>query len=71
MVSELKGYLESDETAGAAERQTKHGVAGDDWMASMAPMASMASMVVWTAREGAGVEVPLVPMVVASNGAEW
>ena len=36
----------------------------------LAPMAPMASMV-WMAQDGADVEVPLVPLVVASNGVEW
>ena len=37
----------------------------------LAPMASIASMVVWMAQGGIDVEVSLVLLVVASSGVEW
>ena len=75
MVNEMKDYPVSDDLVDAAERQTKDAWrgtvsklwSGEDWIASMAPMAPM---VVWTAQEGTDVECRLVPMV-ASNGVEW
>ena len=72
MVKELKDYPVSDVKAVAAETQTKdawRGTVAKLWSGEdvMAPMASMASMVVWTTQEGTDVEVPLVAMVVTNQ----
>ena len=62
------------ETNKVAQRGTRTKLLSDEgWLgvvATMALMASMASIVVWMAQGGTDVEVPLLPLVVASSGDE-